>query len=346
MRLAIRLYDFKLQEVMILNLLVDRTYALGKERALIPSLDYVHRMTGILRADCGSVLRRFENEHLIVNSGPAPEYRSRVWQDPRWYWCLPHPDQWRLVGPRVDRGYLAQLHRELDFLENSSPHFSAAHGGDLVPVTMPGLKDEIATSSREDALQDERLRQKVADELRSRLAPPATDDRDVYGNSVHVSDRKNHTHTEIPITSEPTCMEKPYTSADIGRTRTRASEHVHVPTSVPQSMLHEHEHARGLAEEDDELRALSTKELQERLDSESTYLLEEFHKVVGPSARKFRRTWLLRLNDRWAGCALRALADVNARAKAGDRPLVGWGETANDIFQRNKLGTRKTAKKG
>lgn len=74
-----------------------------------------------------------ESDYHIVNSGPAPDYRSRSWQDLRWYWILPDPEQWRMIGPRVDRAYAAKLHRELDFLENSNPHFSAPSGEELVP---------------------------------------------------------------------------------------------------------------------------------------------------------------------------------------------------------------------
>jgi hypothetical protein len=60
MRLAIRNYECGKQEIVILNLLVDRTYAPGKERALIPSLDYVHRLTTILGADCCCLATRGE----------------------------------------------------------------------------------------------------------------------------------------------------------------------------------------------------------------------------------------------------------------------------------------------
>jgi hypothetical protein len=215
----------------------------------------------------------------------------------------------------------------------------------MTPAQMPGLKDEIAASSREDALQDERLRQRVADELRARLANDATDAREACGNSAHLSDRNFRTHAEIPHASEPTYAEIPHTSPYLGRTRTRASEHVHVPTSVPQSMLHEHEHARGLADGDAALRAFTIAQLEGRIDGESLYLLDGLEAIAGPDARRFRRTWLMRLCDRWSGCAVRAIAEATSRAKGGERPLIGWGETANDLFNRNKLAMRKPAKK-
>jgi hypothetical protein len=59
---------------------------------------------------------------------------------------------------------------------------------------MPGLKAEIANSRGDDALQDERLRQRVAEELRARLANTATDARDVDGYSLHIARYRAHAH--------------------------------------------------------------------------------------------------------------------------------------------------------
>jgi hypothetical protein len=339
MRLAIRTYDFKPQESLVLHLLVDRTYRRRVREALIPSLDYVVRLTRILRADAGAVLRRLEDEYHVIGSERAPEFRARDRQDPRWYWCLPKPAEWTKVGPRVDREWAAQLHRELDFIETSQPRLLTPDGKEFGPAEKQGLKAEIAAASHDDALQDERQ----ASRKSIRPGPArerAADGHDVCGNSAHVGVGKFRTHTENPITWSPRCEEIPHTSAAFTDAQAPArAQHVHEhgTPSVPQSMVHEH--ARGLAAGGEEaLRALSNDALFERLDEEGRYALDVLEEIVGQGAEKFRRTWLLRLCDRWRHQAMMAIGEIKRRQIAGERPRIGWGETANDLFHRAKRG--------
>lgn len=142
-----------------------------------------------------------------------------------------------------------------------------------------------------------------------------------------------------PVTSyragnrdEPSPVTAPVTAQS--RARTRAG-HVHVPTSVPQSMVHDHGHARSVAEENP-LRGLGSDELESRLDDESRFMLESFEGLPGVIAGEYRRTWLLRLNDRWRGVALRALAECLSMRAGGRTPIKGWGQAANYFFKQWK----------
>ncbi len=107
-------------------------------------------------------------------------------------------------------------------------------------------------------------------------------------------------------------------------------------------MVHEHEHARGLAEEDP-LRGLSTEQLEARLDSEGRYWVEQLPELFGESAGRFRRTWLLRFCDRWNSQAYRAIGEVKRMTIQGERFRKGPGECANDLFHRYKQPAKKPA---
>lgn len=113
--------------------------------------------------------------------------------------------------------------------------------------------------------------------------------------------------------------------------RTRA-RHDHVPTSVPQSMVHEHGHARGLAEEENALRAMDDEQLEARLDEDARFQLTRLEGLPGVRPATYHRTWLLRLNDRWRRVALRALAECSSMHARGEQPTKGWGQAANYFF--------------
>lgn len=90
---------------------------------------------------------------------------------------------------------------------------------------------------------------------------------------------------------------------------------------------------------------MSMDELEGMLDEEARYALDVLEEIVGEGAADYRRTWLLRLCDRWKFQAMRAIGEVKRRKMGGERPRIGWGETANDIFHRVKKGFRADAKR-
>jgi|GEM_PF-5439483 len=351
MRILIKVFDFSFQQRLILELLVDRTFARWRERALIPSLDHVVRFTRILRGDVSLVLRDLEDRHGIIGSGPAPEWKSRHYQDPRWYWLLVEPREWKEIGPRIDRQYHAQLHQELDFLESQQPRLILPTGNELVPAEMPGLKAEIATSTWQDALHEERQGRGVIRSpfYRARLALDATDARNVCGISEHVGVRKNRTHTEFPNTS-PTYEVFPHASSlstNAGVTRTREHEHVH---GTPRRTKHvEHaEHARGVEEVeefDPALNELSISELADQLEEEAAFWYLQLQELCPDLTPTYRKTWLLRLSDRWREAAFKAIAETK-RMKIEGKPFSkGAGQTANFYFHHFKNAARKVARK-
>jgi hypothetical protein len=126
------------------------------------------------------------------------------------------------------------------------------------------------------------------------------------------------------------------------RGRVRACEHVHVPTSVPQSMVHDHDHAPSAGgEENGALRALSNDELESLLDGEGRHWLEQLSDIVGDGEGKFRRTWLLRFCDRWKQEAFSAIGETKRMKVQGERFTKGPGPCANDLFHRFKHTHKK-----
>ncbi len=119
-------------------------------------LDDVVRLTHIHRSDCSAVFRRFEDDYGVIGTSPAREFVTRQRQKPLWCWLLPKPADWRKIGPRLDREYAAQLHRELDYFE-ANGGLVLPDGRQFAPAQMPGLTAEIAASNQADALSEQRL---------------------------------------------------------------------------------------------------------------------------------------------------------------------------------------------
>ena len=78
------------------------------------------------------------------------------------------------------------------------------------------------------------------------------------------------------------------------------------------------------------------------LDEESRIALDRLQEMTGGMSLSFTRTWLMRLNDRWQGCALDAIGETQYLKIKGEKAKKGWGETANFFFGKYKAQTFKT----
>jgi hypothetical protein len=142
--------------------------------------------------------------------------------------------------------------------------------------------------------------------------------------------------------AQPGAAEKP---AAYIRARAPASDHV-----PPKSMYHvsehgaEHEHARRVEDEGAEkFRGFSPDELESMLDEESSYALGELLAITGPMSASYHRTWLMRLNDRWKVCALKAIGEIKREKIRGGKPKKTWGHWANFLFLQSKAEAQRRA---
>jgi len=237
------------------------------------------------------------------------------------------------------------MHAELDEIEAGQTWFAAPTGGDLVPAEMPGMKDLIAASTRADALQNSSLHDERTLLDRARLAFAATDAH--AKNTAGCWETPNTSRVgklpmrwEIPNTSPEPADSTSREQAGASPVRARHASH------GTNHMFHEHEHARsfaGKARTADDLRTLGNSELEALLDDEGSYWASQLTEIFGAeSARKFRRTWLLRMCDRHAVEAYRALGEVKRMKLEGETFRLGPGECANDLFHRYKEAVRKS----
>jgi hypothetical protein len=113
-------------------------------------------------------------------------------------------------------------------------------------------------------------------------------------------------------------------------------------------MIHVHDHASrgdgGGEERNPALNALSTTELQTRLDPERRHVLEQMAELPGATAPAYLRTWLLRLSDRNYGSVVSAVGEARHKKATGFRPNKGWGPFLNDLYHRSRGAMRSAAK--
>jgi hypothetical protein len=287
----------------VLNVIVNWSLARGREWAVFESVDDVAALSGLRRPHTSATILGLEDAKLVHRITRRGEIRLRI---------LSTGDG--LVEPtqRVDPLKVAAIAAKLAIL-NAVPEGYELTGQRLLPLENSDeqLANQHAAMSRDRAAEmtSEAYRIGTPDEIRTETVR-----EDPYRNGT-----------------QPT----PVTAAGA---RTRAG-HVHVPTSVPQSMLHVHGHEPLAADEDNgALRALSREELWSRLDEEGQYVVSQvLPEVFGvESARQFERTWLLRFCDRWRNDAFRAIGETKRMKVEGARFTKGPGPCANDLFQRFK----------
>ena len=114
-----------------------------------------------------------------------------------------------------------------------------------------------------------------------------------------------------------------------------------------QNMIHDHEHASrgdGGEERNPALNALSTSELEARLDDQRRHLLEQMSELPGVTDPKFRRTWLLRILDRNFTSVISAVGEARHKKAIGWKPNTSWGRYLNDLYHRSRNAMRSAAK--
>jgi hypothetical protein len=201
-------------------------------------------------------------------------------------------------------------------------------GGDPAQQTLPigdkpvhaplgdgGLGDALADVSREEA--DAKLGNSQL------VAPPAMGVHGKLGNS--------QLSGQIP--NLPKLGNSQLTDAGAGA----PEEHVHVPTSVPQSMVHVHGSCatgrdKEEFEEDPSLKLLSKDALIALLCDEGRYWHEELATVFPINWKAYEQMWLMRFCDRWKGEAFDAIGEVKRKQSVGERFKKGPGECANFLF--------------
>jgi hypothetical protein len=113
-----------------------------------------------------------------------------------------------------------------------------------------------------------------------------------------------------------------------------------------QNMIHEHASRRDGGEEgrNPSLNALTTSELEARLDGERLHTLEQMAELPGVTDPKFLRTWLLRLSDRNYRSVVSAVGEALHKKRTGFRPNKSWGQYLNDVFHRSRAALREAGK--
>jgi len=191
------------------------------------------------------------------------------------------------------------------------------------PLGDAGMGDALAAASRDEADRKARLGNSQSD------GPPRPPRTERLGNSQF----------ERQIPNPPDLGNSQVTHA---RARARTMNMVHVPTSVPQSMVHGG-HGRSFAEED-RFAGMGREDLESLLDEESGHWYRQLEEIFGDhDAEAYRLTWLKRLCDRWKNCAWRAIGEVKRMRLQGDRFSKGPGNCANFYFNKYRYSAWKAA---
>lgn len=152
-RLDIRRHDFKERERLVLGVILDFSFALGRERAVIQKLDDIVELTGISRGNVHTCLKALESMGVLSIEGSVyrvlPRSAQRVWQ----------------VRPIVDLTRAEALSRQLHDLNKVTQ-------GELIPED-PTLTQALGAVSVEAALSASLVPDlgTCRDERRGRVVP-------------------------------------------------------------------------------------------------------------------------------------------------------------------------------
>ena len=246
-----------------------------------------------------------------------------------WYELMPLPDAWpdRRAGRRTGGSGASALAPTFEREQEARDAWARLDRADVetaqreLPLPMRVERDgsEEGARNREAAMARERERVKLG-EIPPKLVLTRTCDTQFGGNSPKTVGG-NSPRLQTPA-----------------RTRAR-HDHDHDPTSVPQSMVHDHEgmsHGRQVADGgENAMRAYSDEELETMIEAEGQYWLDQLPDIFGEaSASQFRRTWLMRFADRYRAIGYRAIGEVKRMKSNGEVFKKGPGEAANYFFNK------------
>jgi hypothetical protein len=346
--------DLTKRERAVLNVVLDWSFARGREWAVFGTLADLATLAGVHRPDASNALVALQRKgvaHVKRGGGET------------WVRFLPSG---ALVAPEtvLDRAEAAAAAARMERLNSMPPGFDPdgqrVMEAILRPTGAEAAQDDIARMSREMLCESPHDRGESPHDRGSdaaagpAMAPhdrgerwegphdrPEEEDEEECSESLHGCSDSLRLNELIARSLGVECSDslRSVAGAPIHVARAPAREHVHVLKPPPaEGMSHDHAPcaAGGGA-------WMPMRELEARLDDERRFALDQIAEWTGPDAPRFRKTWVLRALDNWPAVRA-AVGEAKHKRLTGFRPRLGWGPFLNDLFHRTRIALRDASR--
>jgi hypothetical protein len=146
-RRSLRMYDLTERERRVSEVIIDYSFARGREKALIPELQAFVDLTGLDKGDASRALQRLVDRGIVQLSGN---------RDARTYAFIPSAAFWKERRPLYDmeRAIARAVElEEINAMANATPVVEPSGQSKLpLPADEPGLDEGMRIAARDDAI--------------------------------------------------------------------------------------------------------------------------------------------------------------------------------------------------